>query len=51
MNIQTTRLLKKGPECFEYLSMNGNIDDINSLPFVLSSVEGLRVFQEPAHGH
>jgi hypothetical protein len=36
-------LLKKDPECFEILSMNGKINnDINSPPFVLSAVEGLR---------
>jgi hypothetical protein len=41
-----SRLLKKGPECFEYLSMNGKKSlDINSFLFVLSAVEGLlRVF-------
>ena len=35
-------LLKKGSECFEHLSINGNTSEINSPPFVLSRVEGLR---------
>ncbi len=38
----TSRLLKKGSECFEGLSMNGIANDIKTPPFVLSTVEGLR---------
>jgi hypothetical protein len=45
-----SRLLKKDPECFECLSMNGKPSIISTpTPFVLSAVEGLLgVFQQPA---
>jgi len=39
-------LLKKGSECFEGLSMNGNEipNDFKTHPFVLSTVETLTEF-------
>jgi hypothetical protein len=41
-------LLKKGTECFEDLSMNGETNNVDIPPFVLSTVEGfLGVFRKP----
>ena len=50
MYVGTWQDTKKNSECFESLSMNGNIiNDIKSLPFGLSLVEGLpRGFQHSA---
>ena|GEM_PF-973420 len=48
-----SKLLKKDPECFECVSMNGKPSIISTpTPFVLSAVEGLLgVFQQPASSY